>query len=224
MWAWHAMPKVACWLPQAPRGRLYRVSKAGKAEILFDGEDAHLRTLKVLADGAILIGTAGEGLILRIGADGEIRTLYDGSEPEVVALAEGPDGSCYAALLASEASMVDLAEAKAGNGDGNGGNDDNGDGDDDADAKPTVTTSSESAPAFVGSRPAAFEGARSVVLRISPTGLVERLWEFESETVYSLQWHRDRLWVGTGLDGKLFSLQIAGWSWRRTSMSVRLSL
>jgi hypothetical protein len=192
-------------------GRLYAVSKAGKAEVLFDAEDAHLRTLKVLADGAVLIGTAGEGLILRIGEDGEVRTLYDGSEPEVVALAEGPDGSCYAALLASEASMVDLAELGSERGQGSAGEEvdgngsDNGDGN--GDAKPAVTTSSEPAPAFVGSRPAGFQGARSVVLRISPTGLVERLWEFESETVYSLRWHRERLWVGTGLEGKLFSLQ-----------------
>lgn len=185
-------------------GRLYRVSRSGQAEVVFDGEDTHLRTLKVLADGDVLIGTAGEGLILSLGKGGEIRTLYDGSEPEVVALAEGADGSCYAALLASEASIVDLAATrpKQGQADNGGGK-----GEDTEEAEATVTTSSESAPAFTGSRPAGFQGARSTVLRISPTGLVETLWEFENETVYSLRWHRGRLWVGTGLDGKLYSFQ-----------------
>jgi hypothetical protein len=184
-------------------GRLYRVSKSGQAETVFEGEDTHLRTLKVLKDGGVLIGTAGEGLILSLGRSGEIRTLYDGSEPEVVALAEGPDGSCYAALLASEASMVDLAATRPAQ---SRADEDQATGED-TEAEAKVTTSSESAAAFTGSRPAEFKGARSTVLRISSTGLVERLWEFESETVYSLRWHRDRLWVGTGLDGKLYSFQ-----------------
>jgi hypothetical protein len=187
-------------------GRLYRVSKAGEGEVLFDSDDVHLRALKVLGDGDVLVGTAGEGLILRVAPDGGVRTLYDGSEPEVVALAEGPDGSCYAALLASEASLVDLAASGSTNSETNG-KPKGEEGEDDGDPKPAVTTSSGATPPFVGSRPAGFQGARSVVLRISPTGLVERVWEFQSETVYSLRWHRERLWVGTGLDGKLFSLQ-----------------
>ncbi len=33
------------------------------------------------------------------------------------------------------------------------------------------------------------------------------MWTFDAETVYSMIWERDRLWVGTGLDGKLYSLQ-----------------
>ncbi len=35
----------------------------------------------------MLVGTAGEGLILRLGRDGSARTLYDADQPEVVALA-----------------------------------------------------------------------------------------------------------------------------------------
>ncbi|MDH3255972.1 MAG: hypothetical protein OEM62_13335, partial [Acidobacteriota bacterium] len=126
-------------------------------------------------------------------------------EPEVVALAEGPDGSCYAAALASEASLVDLAAARAKASGGDAAKEDGAEAKGEGEA--TVTISSESTPAFVGSRPAGFKGAHSSVLRISPAGVVEKLWEFDAETVYSLRWHGNRLWVGTGLDGKLYSLR-----------------
>jgi hypothetical protein len=46
--------------------------------------------------------------------------------------------------------------------------------------------------------------AKSELLRISPSGLVERLWSFSDEIVYSLLWRDGSLWVGTGLEGKLY--------------------
>jgi hypothetical protein len=46
---------------------------------------------------------------------------------------------------------------------------------------------------------------RSEVLRITSGGTVEPIWSFTEETVYSLLWHADRLWVGTGLEGKIYS-------------------
>jgi hypothetical protein len=179
-------------------GRLYRVRAPDKGEIVYDGEDTHLRAMEVLADGEVLVGTAGEGLILRIAGDGTVRTLYDGAEPEVVALAEGPAGTYYAALLASEASLVDLQARQRGEGrqQGEPGPDQPEGGGEQADAI-----------AFAGSRPTGYRGPRSVIVRIIPPGLVEQVWAFEDETVYALRWHRDRLWVGTGLDGKLYSLR-----------------
>jgi hypothetical protein len=181
-------------------GRLYRVDRSGRGEILYDSDDTHIRSLLPLKD-RVLIGTAGEGLVLSLADDGTARTLYDASEPEVVALARGVDGSVHAALLASEASHVDLAASR-----GQARTDD--DADQQAESKESVVTvSSEESPAFAGSRPADFKGARSVVVRISASGLIETLWKFENETVYALHWHDDRLWVGTGLDGKLYSLQ-----------------
>ena len=43
------------------------------------------------------------------------------------------------------------------------------------------------------------------MLSISPAGVVESVWTFDDETVFDLLWDRDRLWVGTGLEGKLYS-------------------
>jgi hypothetical protein len=69
----------------------------------------------------------------------------------------------------------------------------------------TVTVSESGEPVIVGSRPSTFSGPRSEVIRIGTGGRVERVWSFEGDTVYDLLWLRDRLWVATGLEGKLFS-------------------
>ena len=93
-------------------GKLFGVDSQGHGEVLYDTEDTHVRTLEPLAGGEVLVGTAGRGLILEVGPDGAARTLHDAVEPEVVAFARNPDGSWYAAVLASEASLVDLARGR----------------------------------------------------------------------------------------------------------------
>jgi hypothetical protein len=179
------------------QGKLFRVDAAGKGEVAYDSDDTHLRTVEVLAEGDVLAGTAGEGLILRIGRDGRTRTLYDAEEPEVVALTAGPDGTVYAAVAASEASLVDLSKtqqqsaAQGRTGEPQG----------------SVTVEGEAAPstAVTGTRREGASGPRSQVLGVSPAGVVETLWSFPEETAYDLLWHDGRLWVATGLEGKLYS-------------------
>ena len=191
------------------QGRLHKVATAGAGKVIFDSEDTHLRALKVLPSGDILLGTAGEGLILKLSPDGTPRTLYDAPYPEVVAFAADPDGACYAALLASEASLVSLSRRPREMEAQDEGNAENGR--DDEESQPqvqvTVSVDEETPAAPVGSRPPGFAGARSEVLRISSAGVVETLTRFQEETVYSLLWHRGRLWIGTGLEGKVFSLR-----------------
>jgi hypothetical protein len=173
------------------QGKLFKVRSAGKGDVLYDSDDTHVRSLEVLPGGDVLAGTAGEGLILRIGKDGQARTLYDAAEPEVVALTMGPDGTCYAGVVSSEASLVDLskdqqaAAAKTG----------------EATVTVTVVGEGETPP---GSRPPGAAGPRSQVLSVSPSGVVESLWSFPADTVYDLLWQNGRLWVGTGLEGKLY--------------------
>ena len=175
------------------QGKLLKVDKNGKGTVLYDSEDGHLRALEVLPDGDVLIGTAGEGLILRLGKDGNARTLYDADEPEVVALTSGPDGTCYAAVVASESSLVDLSQTAAPA----------------APGEPQVTVTVEGAePAAgpaTGTRRPGDLGPRSQILSLSKDGVAETLWGFQEETVYDLLWTRGRLWVATGLEGKLYS-------------------
>ncbi|MCH7666405.1 MAG: hypothetical protein IH936_10815 [Acidobacteria bacterium] len=201
-------------------GKLFRVldpsaaASAGAgsstAELVFDSEDTHLRTLESLRSGDVLIGTAGDGLILRMKPDGSVRTIFDAAQPEVVAFAEGSGDTSYAAVLASEASQVDLsarpgaplAGTRAGSGDRTR---DSSEGDEDGQATVTVSAGPAKAIAAIGTRTADFQGPRSEILRIRGD-TVDTVWSFDADTVYSLSWQRNRLWVGTGLEGKIFSL------------------
>jgi hypothetical protein len=207
------------------QGKLYRVDAAGHGEVAMTADDTHVRALAPLPGGDVLVGTAGKGLILRLGRDGRTRTLYQGEEPEVVSLATARDGNAYAALVSSEASLVDLGrEAVAAGGaegavapgaiagaappsGGPGGPGGPGGHPARKPAKPQPgAVPEESAEAIsLGSRRPGAAGPRSEVLRISPDGVVESLWSFPVDTVFSLLWQNDRLWVATGLEGKLYS-------------------
>lgn len=197
------------------QGRLHRIDRQGDARVVFDSDDTHLRSLLVLPGGEVLVGTAGEGLVLRLSPSrqGEYaaRTLYDADKPEVVALTAGPEGSAFAGLLASESSLVDLSSrpsraSTSSPSSSDGDDDDEGEGGDGGGEGPQVASAEVSLgdSATVGSRRAGFKGGRSEVLRIGPDGQVESLADLDEETLFTLRWVRGRLWIGTGLEGKLY--------------------
>lgn len=174
-------------------GKLFRVTGAGQGKLLYDADDTHLRSLELLPGGDVMIGTAGEGLILRLGKDGTARTVYDAAEPEVVALASAPDGTTYAAVVSSESSLVDLSKDAAAAAAGGG-----------KPGEPKATVTVEAGDQPTGTRRPGDTGPRSEILKISPAGVVEVLWAFAEETAYDLLWRDGSLWIGTGVDGKLF--------------------
>jgi hypothetical protein len=216
IWALARDTKGRLLIATGTEGRLYRVGGDGAGEVVYDGDDTHLRALLPLPGGAIAVGTAGEGLVQRLtprGGELVPRTLHDDDDPEVVALAAGPDGTLWAAVAASEASLVDLSSqsrtrSSQGGGEGDGG--DGGEGGEGEDGSGTVIvieggTGEASAAVSAGSRRAGQRGPRSKLLAIDRPGRVEEVWSFESETVFALSHQRGRLWVGTGLEGKLYS-------------------
>lgn len=174
------------------RGRLYRVDEQGNAEVLYESPDSHVRAIAVQPDGGILLGTAGQGLIVRLAPDGTAETLHDASHPEVLSVVTTPGGKAYAALLASEASFVDLSSSSSKSEEAN---------EDSSSGSATVV---ESSADTVGTRSSSFSGPRSIILEISSEGDVEQLIEFQSETVHALLWQDDELWIGTGQEGKLY--------------------
>jgi hypothetical protein len=203
VWALTRATDGALLVATGTQGKLFRVTGKGKGTVLYDSDDTHVRALAALPDGGVLLGTAGEGLVLRLDAKGQVRTLHDATQPEVVALATTPDGTIYAALVASEASLVDSAarpptpaaapsEAPVA-------------GSPEAQSQAAVIVSEGESAAAAGTRKPEEKGPRSEIIRIAPSGLVESAWTFQDETVYDLLWQGDRLWVGTGLEGKLFS-------------------
>ena len=202
IWALARGGDGALWVATGTEGRLYRVDAAGKGAVAYDADEPHLRSLLAFADGDLLIGTAGQGLLLRRSADGSIRTLYDSTLAEVVAVAQAPGGTVFAAALASEASLVDLAAPKPAAEAPQAG-------DAAAEAQPTVTVTGEgeAEPPAAGSRPPGARGPRSELVAISSAGLVEPVWSSQEETVFALAWMRSRLYMGTGGEGRLYTVQ-----------------
>lgn len=189
------------------QGKLFEVDAAGKGTVLYDGDDTHLRSLAVLAGGDVLAGTADEGLILRIRPDGTARTLYDATTPEVVALAAGEGGEAWAAVINSEASLAEPEGARppAAEGGPPARRASGGEGGSEPEPVVTVSEGGEAPPEPTPRPRPGGRGPRTEILRIAPSGLVETVWTFFEETAFTLLWQEGKLWVGTGLEGKLFA-------------------
>ena len=166
-------------------GRLLRFD-GERVETLYESPDAHVRSLLIATDGSIYLGTAGQGLVVRLDPQGRAETLYDASEPEVLAFADAGD-RIYVALLASEASFVDLSPPSSEEGE--------------AAESPTPT---------IGSRSGDHEGPRSVVLSVAADGTIEPVAQLVDETIHALAFYgtsgQEQLWVGTGQEGRLYRL------------------
>ncbi len=187
------------------KGRLYRIDAKGNSEMLFESRDAHVRSIASLPDGGVLLGTAGQGLIVRLDADGTAKTLHDAAHPEVLSVVAAENGTAYAAVLASEASFVDLSAKSSGSTAST------------ADEAATTATVVDPTQDTVGSRSSSFSGPRSVILEISPNGKVAEVASFQSETVHALLWQDGELWIGTGQEGKIYR-----WSDRRLMQETML--
>ena len=186
-------------------GKLFRVDAKGKGSVLYDSDDTHVRTLLPLPGGDVLAGTAGEGLVLRIGPDGRARTLYDAEEPEVVSLAAAADGTVYAAVIASEASLVDQAKDQAAAAPAPGGRGAAAKGSGGGQPQVSVTVEQVETPTVTaGRKTGGAASPRSEIFAITPAGVVDNLWSFADDTVYGLLWQDGKLWVATGLEGKLY--------------------
>ncbi|HEX2253160.1 MAG TPA: hypothetical protein VHQ65_07830 [Thermoanaerobaculia bacterium] len=211
IWAIERGPGDALLLATGTQGRLYRVAGKDRGAVVYDSDDTHLRALAV-AGGEVLVGTAGEGLVLVLQAQGDApwsaRTVHDAREPEVVALTVAPDGTRYAAVVASEASLVDLSSSSSASSSSSSsaGGDDGGSesGQEGGTVTVTVSTPSAATSAAGGTRAAGYSGPRSTLLAISPAGVVETLTRLQDDTVFDLLFHRGSLWIATGVDGELY--------------------
>lgn len=204
VWQLAGAPGGALLAATGTQGKLFRITARGQGTVWWDSDDTHVRSLAPLPDGGVLAGTAGEGRIIRLDAAGRPQTLHDAVHPEVVALALGADGIAWAAVVASESSQVQLtapaaSRAQAGK-EGASGEADAG-----AEGGTAVVTVEAAAEQVIGSRPAGFQGARSEILRIAPSGAAETVARLPDDTVHSLLWRDDRLWIGTGEEGKLYT-------------------
>src|SRR5206468_3386347 len=80
-------------------GKIHRVDRQGKAQVLFTSAETHITALALDATGNIYAGSAPSGILYRVDAAGKVFVLHDSAYREVKALDVGKDGSLYAAVV-----------------------------------------------------------------------------------------------------------------------------
>jgi hypothetical protein len=81
---------------------IYRVHASGgdtKPDLFFKSDEQHIRSLLFEKNGSLLAGSDGDGLLYRIGRDGNGVVIWNAPKREITALAESPDGLVYAAAV-----------------------------------------------------------------------------------------------------------------------------
>lgn len=81
-------------------GAVYRLDPAHPAMApaqFFKTDEAHLRTLAWDANGNLIAGSDGSGLVYRISPDGKGYVLFEAPRREIASVAVGADGTIYAA-------------------------------------------------------------------------------------------------------------------------------
>ncbi|MEE9226177.1 MAG: hypothetical protein V3U66_00405 [Acidobacteriota bacterium] len=190
------------------RGILYRISPDGEGTVILDSDDPHIVSL-ALGPEELYAGTAGRGLVYRVDAAGPAEVLYESGADEVSALEVAPDGTLYMGLLDRQP-----AKAKA-------------DRHRDQKAVEAEQESLGDLPAtslggeMLAIRPApeALRGSeeipkrkliRSRILSRSLEGIYRTLWTGDREILYSLLFHGNALYAGTGSSVPAPSAKVTG--------------
>lgn len=185
------------------RGRIYKIAGDGKAEVLHEVSDVNV--LSLVYDPhrkALIAGTQERGLVLEVGLDGAARVLFDSGHEEIGALAVLPDGTIVVGGAGGEAGpkrggkLQNREQSKRD--------------DQTQSSKASDTDADDSAGKTAGN---------ASVYRISPDGVVARLWESGEEFLYALAPEPDgAVTAATGSEGKIYRVAPDG----RATLLVKL--
>jgi hypothetical protein len=160
-----------------PEGKLWRINANGKAQLYFDADEEHLMSVAVAPDGTVYAGASDKAKLYKLTGPGRASVLYDFARTEVRAIVAGSGGQVYA--VANEITSGGGVPKKAPSGQSS--------------AKPVRTSSKTK--------------GKGVLYRFAPDGSPEKLLESTSEHYVSLALGDDgRPYVGTGVDGKVYSV------------------
>jgi hypothetical protein len=203
------------YLGTGPEGKIYRVkSRGGAGEVIYDSDDKNILSLSWSADGVLYAGSDERGLVYAIDVKSkDVKVLYDSDKPEITALVAGADGYLYAAgtsaaikeaekEFALKSRSPGKPEGAASGGKSMGQNKGiqlkiaNG------------AKSKEAKPDMAGRGGEGKAGAASSVYRINEKGFVTEVF-IESAVFLSMAEHDGRILVGSGNQGRLFSVEAA---------------
>ncbi|MHC4075467.1 MAG: Ig-like domain-containing protein [Planctomycetota bacterium] len=204
------------YLATGPQGKIYRIdSTQPGGEVIYQSRDKNILSLAIDKDGLLYAGSDSRGLIYRIDPKTKRTTvLYDSDQPEITALVFAEDGQLYAAATSAQitksetrfAAQLPLAgrpETKDEKPDipseANGG----------LKLKIANTKEAETGKPPQGKPPAkkrAKPAKASYIYKITPDGFVTDVFQ-ESVVLFSLKKWQDKLLIGTGNNGQLFTVE-----------------
>jgi hypothetical protein len=174
--------------------------------LFFKSDETHIRVLALDAQGNLIAGTDGSGLVYRISPAGEGFVLYSAPKKEITTLALDAEGNIYAAGVGEKKApgpvppvgmvspiVTPLTNAPVTTGP----------------QTPGISVTPVPSPVQMGSFP--FPGAAATggsdVYRIAPDGSPTRIWNSHEDIVYALTFDaQNRLLAGTGNRGHVFAI------------------
>ncbi len=211
------------YLGTGPNGLVYRLDPFCKnAELIYEARDKNILSLLV-KDGVVYAGSDQRGLIYKIDPEQKRATvLYDTAQNEVSGLLMDDDGNLFAACTSAAAVMLQLKASKASMKDAPGrpdnGDESEGEGKEKSSSDTTASLNtangddktekkeqSKPAPEAPGPPPAKAAGH---IYKISPDGFVTDIFE-QMAVFYSLLEFDGKLWLGTGNNAQLYTIDPA---------------
>jgi hypothetical protein len=163
-----------------PEGKLFRIDKAGKAQVHFDAEEQHLMSLALVQQrggSVVYAGASDKAKLYEVRAPGRASVLYDFGRTEVRAIVASPKGEIFA--IANDIKGGSIPSRDEDGGDSGGGS-------------PPKTT------------------GKGVLFRFSSDGSPEQLLEDSDEHFTSLVLGADgQPYVGTGVNGRIYTVDEA---------------
>ncbi|MCU0302685.1 MAG: hypothetical protein MUC56_01325 [Thermoanaerobaculales bacterium] len=168
-------------------GGLFRLGPRGFSRWL-EVPDVHARCLAT-ADGTLLVGTSGKGLILGIDRDGRMSLLVDSPFTEISDMVATGDGSVWAVALVGEPpeSPTNGKSAAKANGEG-----------DDGSATTEAGSLDLDLPKVNGGT------ASSELVRVTPEGALLSIHRFSRQVASAVARDGDGVLVGTGFEGEVW--------------------
>jgi hypothetical protein len=160
-----------------PEGKLFRIDRAGKAQVHFDAEEQHLMSLALVpqrnGSSVVYVGASDKAKLYEVRAPGRASVLYDFGRTEVRSIVANPRGEIFAIANDIKGGSIPSRD------------DDGGD-------------SSGSPPKTTG---------KGVLYRFSSDGSPEQLLEDSDEHFTSLALGPDgQPFVGTGVNGRIYTV------------------
>ncbi len=217
----HAIARDAedhIYLGTGPEGLIFRLDPfCQSAEIFYDTQDKNILSL-VVGDGVLYAGSDQRGLVYKLSLDGkEVSVLYDSEQTEITALQTDAAGNVYAAATSAQAAAQQLRAASAAMAKSPGRPDTEASAQPDGEGVTLTTANSDDAkddqqqqPSRPTPSPPQPPAARTAgqIYKITPDGFVTTVFS-EMAVFYTLLIQDDRLWLGTGNDGRLYTVKPA---------------